>query len=533
MVETSLGNVEAELVATIEGTETRPSANVPFRVLLIGDWSGRANRRTLASSKELTTYRPLLVDRDNLDQLIATLGARLNIPLTRSGAESLAINFNRLDDFHPDSLFNRLDVFDRLRRARAELESPATFSAAVAKVHKWEERPSPRAQPASPTTPAREAPAGNDPNQGNVLDRILAASQNNSSPDDVNQQAAGTEAAAEVSRFAKAAADPYLTPNIERAQDEMIEAVDVLISALMNSVLHHKDFQALESAWRALDFIVSRLETGADLKIYLLDISREEFTADLRTSADFRSTALYKLLVDDAAGHIPWSVIGGNYTFEPSPDDSRVIESISLISQAAGAPFIAGVSADLLGCKSLAATPDPDDWQIPSVRAAEESWETIRNLPAAAYVGLALPRFLLRLPYGRATEPTEDFEFEENGADLNHDQSHESYLWANPVFAVVYLLALGFSEDGPAFRPSNYLEIEGLPMHVYKRDDGDTEIKPCAEVLLTMRAARKIIDRGLMPLLSIKDSDRIRLGMFQSIGGSALRGRWSTDRRDE
>src|SRR6516164_1241182 len=134
MVETSLGNVEAELVATIEGTETRPSANVPFRVLLIGDWSGRANRRTLASSKELTTYRPLLVDRDNLDQLIATLGARLNIPLTRSGEQSLAINFNQLDDFHPDSLFNRLDVFDRLRRARAELESPATFSAAVAKV---------------------------------------------------------------------------------------------------------------------------------------------------------------------------------------------------------------------------------------------------------------------------------------------------------------------------------------------------------------------------------------------------------------
>src|SRR5215472_475819 len=115
MVETSLANVEAELVATIAEIETRPSADVPFRVLLIGDWSGRANRRTQASSKELKTYRPLLVDRDNLDQMMATLGARLNIPLTRGAEESLAINFNRLGDFHPDRLFNGLDVFDRLR----------------------------------------------------------------------------------------------------------------------------------------------------------------------------------------------------------------------------------------------------------------------------------------------------------------------------------------------------------------------------------------------------------------------------------
>jgi len=525
MVETSLANVEAELVAKIEETETRPSADVPFRVLLIGDWSGRANRRTQASIKELKTYRPLLVDRDNLDQLIAILGVRLNIPFTR-GEQSLAINFNQLDDFHPDRLFNRLEVFDLLRRTRAELASPATFSAAVASLRKWEERQPSRVQLVSPARPVREAPTGNDPDHGNVLDRILEASQGNSPSVDADQDALAAEAAAEVSSFAKAAADPYLSPNIEHDQDEMIEAVDVLISAVMNSVLHHEHFQALESAWRALDLMVSRLETGTNLKIYLLDLSREEFTADLKKDGDFRTTALYKLLVDDAAGDLPWSVIGGNYTFESSPDDYRVIERISSISNAAGAPFIAGVTSDLLGCRSLAATPDPDDWQTPSDQAAEESWKTIRNLPGAAYVGLALPRFLLRLPYGKATEPTEDFDFEENGADEDHSQSHESYLWANPAFAVVYLLARGFSEDGPAFRPSDHLEIEGLPMHVYQRDDGDAEIKPGAEVLLTLRAARRIIDRGLMPLLSIKDSDRIRLGMFQSIAGTALRGRW-------
>jgi type VI secretion system protein ImpC len=532
MVEASLPNVEAELVVTIEEKETRPSADVPFRVLLIGDWSGRGNRRVQASTKELKTCRPLLVDRDNLDRLMTKLDVSLNIALTPGGAHSLAINFKQFEDFHPDRLFNRLEIFDQLRRARADLKTPATFLAAVASMRKWEEPQSPDPQPLSSKGAAREVPAGNDPNHGNVLDRILADSQDSSPSAQVNQDAGAAEASAEVSMLAKAAADPYLTPNIESDQNQMIDAVDVLISALMNSVLHQKDFQALESAWRALDFLVSRLETGPDLKLYLLDVSREEFTADLKSSDDFRSTALYKLLVEDARGDIPWSVVGGNFSFDFSAEDSSVIESISSIARAAGAPFIAGATSDLLGCKFLAATPDPDDWQEPADKTADDAWARISNLPSAGYVGLALPRFLLRLPYGRATEPTENFEFEEFGAEQNQAPPHEAYLWANPVFAVVYLLARGFSEDGPEFRPSDHLEIEGLPMHVYQRN-GDTEIKPCAEVLLTLRAARKIIDCGLMPLLSIKNSDRIRLGMFQSIAGTALSGRWLPERKDE
>jgi type VI secretion system protein ImpC len=526
MVKTSLANVEAELVATIEETESRASADGPFRILLVGDWSGRANRRAQASGEELKTWRPLLVDRDNLDQLMATLGVRLNIRLTPGGEQSLAINFNQLDDFHPDRLFQRLESFDLLRRTRAALKSPATFSAVNANVRQWEEPQPPDGQPISPVSPSGEEREDPD-HHGDVLDRILAVSQDSSPSAPTNNDKGVVEASAEISRLAKAVADPYLTPDIDRDQEQMLDAVDVLISALMNAILHHEDFQELESAWRALDLLVSRLETGTDLKLYLLDVSREEFTADLKNHDDFRATALYKLLVENAlqAEDSHWSVIGGNYTFDLSADDESVIEGVSLVAKAAGAPFIAGVTSDLLGCKQLAATPDPDDWQVPVDKSSEDSWKRISNLPAAAYVGLALPRFLLRLPYGRDTEPTEDFEFEEISEEQGRSASHESYLWANPVFALVFLLARGFSEDGPGFRPSDHLEIEGLPLHVYQRD-GNTEIKPSAELLLTLRAARKIIDRGLMPLLSMKDSDRIRLGMFQSIAGTALRGRW-------
>jgi type VI secretion system protein ImpC len=438
MTETfALADVEGELVATLEQLDARPSDDVPFRVLLIGDWSGRRNRGLSASSEELKAWRPLLVDHDNLDQLIARLGVKLHIPLTSDGSQSLTITFNQLDDFHPDRLFSQLEV-------------------------------------------------------------------------------------------------------------------DKRIAGSMKAILHHPDFQAIESAWRALDFLVTRLDTGTELKLYLLDISFDEFKADLHSHEDFRSTAIYNLAVEQTigtSGGIPWAVIVGNFIFDfvsepragrgpqagsplgvgvatgPIVAESELIKIISLIAEEAGAPFIAGTTSHLLGCESLAATPDPDDWRLPLASEVEERWKNLTSFPSADYVGLALPRFLLRLPYGKETDPTEEFDFEELSADDNISARHESYLWANPAFAVAYLLAKGFSKNGWEFRPSDALEIEGLPLHIFERN-GESEIKPCAEALLTVRAAKEIIDSGFMPLLSMKDSDTIRLGMFQSIAGTRLRGRW-------
>jgi type VI secretion system protein ImpC len=326
---------------------------------------------------------------------------------------------------------------------------------------------------------------------------------------------------------------PYLTPDIEADQDQLLAAVDARIAADMNAILHHPDFQALEAAWRALDFLCMRLDTGPELKLYLLDISFDEFKTDLRSAKDLRSTGIYELLVEQTvgtAGGVPWAVIAGNYTFDFAGGDPGLIERVSLIAKAAGAPFIAGATSHLLGCESLVETPDPDDWQASLDSQIEEWWRSLTRIPSAAYVGLALPRYLLRLPYGKETEPTEEFEFEElpdtGELSAGDHARHESYLWANPAFAAAYLLAKGFGESGWDLRPSDAVEIEGLPLHIYKAD-GDTEIKPCAEVLLTLRAAEKIINRGLIPLLSMKDSDTVRLGMFQSIAGTALRGPWT------
>jgi len=152
-----------------------------------------------------------------------------------------------------------------------------------------------------------------------------------------------------------------------------------------------------------------------------------------------RKTGFYRLLVEhtvETPGGQPWAVVGANYTFDDSVEDVMLLGSLGGIAAAAGAPILAAADPRVLGAESLAKTPLPENWRpIESQRA--QAWEILRNFPEARYLGLALPRFLLRLPYGKETEAAEQFAFEEfEGAPV-----HEHYLWGNPALACVCLLA--------------------------------------------------------------------------------------------
>jgi predicted component of type VI protein secretion system len=144
-------------------------------------------------------------------------------------------------------------------------------------------------------------------------------------------------------------------------------------------------------------------------------------------------------------------------------------------------------------------------------------------MSAAGSLGLALPRMMLRLPYGKDAATVEAFGFEE----LPPGSGHEAYLWGNPAVACVYLLGRAFSRSGWELSGDLETEIEELPAHVY-HEGGESRIKPCAEVLLSNRAAEAILGRGLMPLLSVRDRDMVRLPRLQSLAEplTALAGRW-------
>ena len=280
----------------------------------------------------------------------------------------------------------------------------------------------------------------------------------------------------------------------------------------------------LEAAWRAVFLLVRQLETGSQLKLYLIDISKDELAADLRSARDLRHTETYRLLVEqsvETAGAEPWSILVGNYRFGPENEDAGLLSQLAQIAGRAGAPLLAEASSRLLGCASLASTPQPRDWESP--QQLSRGWAELRRRPEAAFVGLALPRFLLRLPYGRKTSSLESFNFEE----FAEAPAHEDYLWGNPAFAVGLVLAQSFTEAAWEMRPGTVTELQNLPLHV-DRSNGESESKPCAEVLLTEDAVERLLEEGLLPLVSFKNRDHVRIGRFQSIADPphALAGRW-------
>jgi type VI secretion system protein ImpC len=189
----------------------------------------------------------------------------------------------------------------------------------------------------------------------------------------------------------------------------------------------------------------------------------------------------------------------------------------------AGARFVAGADPRLVGCTSLVEHPEPDDWDWSPAPEDAAAWQSVRSLTEAPWVGLAMPRFLLRLPYGRKTAPTEQFPFDE----MPGQPDHAAYLWGNPALACALLLGQAFLASGWHMSPGEVRDIDDLPVCAYPAE-GEMVMQPCAEILLVDRAVQAIVDRGIMPLRSFAHRGAVRLERFQSIAlpTAPLSGRW-------
>jgi type VI secretion system protein ImpC len=501
------------LSAGEDSSGAHPEPETPFCIAILGDFSGRANRG-IADTKSISKRRAWLVDRDNFDEVLSRSGAEIHLPMDESGA--LHLRFSELDDFHPDRIFERLEVFGKLRDLRSRVQDSSTFPK-VAEELGLRSRDA-ASQPAKPAPVP--APSAVQLASGSLLDEMVAQTEARGV---TNLPRRSTD---EVHDFAQRVVAQHLVSTPDPRQPEIVAVIDRAIGSLMRAILHNPDFQALEAAWRATFLLVRQLETGSQLKLYLVDISKQELGADLSSAADLRQTGLYRLLVEQAVetpGAEPWSIILGNYTFGSASDDVQLLARIAKIASRARAQFLAAASPRVLGCSSLAATPHPREWKAPDPELTR-AWAEFRHLREANSVGLALPRFLLRLPYGKKTSPIESFEFEE----CSDTPVHEEYLWGNPGFAVTLLLAQSFSEAGWEMRPGTAMEIDQLPLHIGLQA-GESQAKPCSEVLLTEDAVDRMLDEGLMPLVSFKDRDRVRLARFQSIADPSrgLAGRWN------
>jgi type VI secretion system protein ImpC len=486
-------------IATGEQTESieRPEPDSPFHIAVLGDFSGRENRGVLDA--KLHGRKPILIDRDNFEDVLAELAPELHLPLGGPEGQRVAMRFRELDDFHPDRLFSNLKIFQALRDLREKLQDPARYEAAAAEVRSWSD---------APATPAPSAPPAPDISRlsaSELFEQALSATEARTAPAGPKRPRDDFQA------LLRDIVAPYAEPKPDPKRPELVAQVDAAISGQMRALLHHPDFQALEGAWQAMYLLVRRLSTGEDLKVFLLDIAKPELAADM--------VATYEHLIAHTPRDEPWAVLAAGYTFSATDEDAQLLGRMAALARHATAPFLAAASPGLLGCDSFAETPEPRRWRRPA-----DSWQALRRLPQASWLGLALPRFLLRLPYGKQTHATENFAFEEFASPTRHDD----YLWGNPALACACLLGEAFSESGWDLRPGEVSDLTGLPVHTY-RADGESRLKPCAETIVSETAAEAILDQGLMPLLSLRGTDAVRLMRFQSIAEPvrALSGRWS------
>jgi type VI secretion system protein ImpC len=476
----------------------------PFRLLFVGDWAYDGPKPTLGE-------RPTIeIDRDNFDEVMGRLNIRLKLDLPSAGP--LELEFANLDDFHPDTLFARVPLFAKLRDLRARLRSTDTFYDAAREVRAhFGESESETTETKAPD-PEPDEPAA----EGGLLDAILTAPTGGAAKP-VRKDAS------DIGRLVADLVRPHLVAVDENEQAASLAAVDAATAGLMRSILHDRRFQKLEAAWRGMYFVVRRTETSSDLKLFLLDISRPELTADLASVADLADSRLFEV-VARAGEDEPWAAVLGNYCFGPNVQDVAALMRVGQIARAARTPFISHMRPDVFGVRSLADHPDPTEWSVDEGSPAGKLWATIRGASESGSLGLSTPRFLARMPYGGDSDPLEAFAFEEFVAGPSHDE----YLWANPCFAIGELLARSFARKGWEMDERLEQDIEGLPLHMYKAD-GETKYQPCAEITVSERGAAKLVDLGFMPLVSFKSSDRVRLTSFRSInaGDPHLQAFWN------
>ena len=487
----------------------------PFRVLVMGDFTGRAQR---GSAEPIAGRKITHLDVDNWERVLSGLGAEVRVPAGESGPE-LVIRPGEFDDLLPDVLFEKLEVFQALRSLRQRLTNSSTFADAAAEVYSWAGETAPASPDAPPAEDSAEAPPAGEAD-GDLMGRLLG-----DRPAHAGAPAAGTPAGG-IDAILRSVVAPHIVPDTDKEQSALVARVDEAIAAQMRGILHHESFQALEAAWRSVHFLVTHLETDEDLQLHLMDVTKAELARDLAGAEDLRNTGLFDRIVTPTVGTQggePWSLLAGAFSFEKTVADASLLGRLAKIAKVAGAPFVAGADDSLAGCASLAATPDPDHWTA-AADDAEAAWADLRKIPEAAFVALGLPRMLLRLPYGKDTDPIDAFDFEE----LDRPGDPAGYLWGNAAFALVETLAAAFTEHGWELAPALYHDIEDLPMHVFTAD-GDRHIMPCAEVYLTDRAGLALQDMGLTALLSVQGHNLVRIRGVAALAEPtcALAGRWS------
>jgi type VI secretion system protein ImpC len=289
--------------------------------------------------------------------------------------------------------------------------------------------------------------------------------------------------------------------------DAMIAEIDHKISGQLDAVLHHSTFQKLESAWRGLKFMVDRTDFRENVKINLLNCAKDDLLTDFEDSPEVVKSGLYKTVYTGEYGQFggePYGAMIANYDFTPGPQDMALLQKVASVAAMSHSPFIANAGPQFFGQDNFLKLPNLKDLKSIFEGPQYAKWQSFRESEDARYVGLCVPRFLLRLPYGSGTVPVKAFNYEEEVKG-----NHGAYLWGAGSFTFATRLADSFAKYrmcANIIGPQSGGAVEDLPLHQFE-SMGEIETKIPTEILISERREYELSEEGFMALSMRKGSD--------------------------
>ena len=332
-----------------------------------------------------------------------------------------------------------------------------------------------------------------------------------------------------VGRFVDEVLDGRMAPsrNTLAMINERIKRIDELLSVQVNAIMHHEKFQKLESTWRGLKYLVGETETGPMLKIKIFNATKSELLDEFGRNA-FDQSAVFKKIYEHeygTFGGVPFSAILGDYEFTRSSQDIKLLQHMSTVAAAAHAPFLTGANPDLLDIGDFTEINEPTSLAEKFESSTFANWNAFRETEDSRYVAMALPRMLLREPYGKDTIPVNAFSYEE-GID---GKTHGEYLWGNAAWALGSKITQAFAKYGWCATIRGVESgglVEHLPVHNFKTDSGNTVMKCPTEVQIPDRREKELADLGFVPLVHQKGMPN---AVFFSVQSAQKAQKYSSD----
>jgi len=302
-----------------------------------------------------------------------------------------------------------------------------------------------------------------------------------------------------------------LKGDVVQSIEALIAAIDARLGKQLDKILHHPDFQQLEGAWRGLHFLVNNTETDEGLKIRVMNITKKDLG---KTFNKFKGTAwdqspLFKQIYEAEFGQLggtPYGCLVGDYQFDHSAPDIEILKGMAQVAAASHAPFLASPNPALFQMESWQELSNPRDLTKIFETPEYAAWRSFRASDDSRYVGLAMPRFLARLPYGSKTNPCDGLAYEEESTGGKHEQ----YTWANSAYAMATNITRSFKAYGWCTSIRGVESggaVENLPTHTFSTDDGGVDMKCPTEIAISDRREGELAKNGLMPLVHRKNTD--------------------------